>query len=83
MSDLTQQLRLDADEIECCGAGNEAANIRKAVHQLERLTEALSPSGDTKAAYMGEFKTERGHIVDWTTIKAIMATIRARSGVLA
>lgn len=52
--------------------------------------EALTPSADTKAAYMGEFSftvelahprlgTERRSIdVPWTTIKEIMAAIRER-----
>jgi len=54
--------------------------------------EALTPSGDTKAAYSGEFsirvydgEDESGEemwrlaLVDWTTIKAIMSTIKARA----
>lgn len=56
----------------------------------ERLTEALTPSAATKEAYIGEFNVpypvidENGdeimqHInVPWTTIKEIMAAIRAR-----
>lgn len=61
-----------------------------------RLREALTPSAETKAAYMGEFKfgvpmsyedEEQGGMVEymefvtvpWTTIKEIMAAIRARA----
>lgn len=55
------------------------------------LTEALTPSGDTKAAYMGEFSFNLTQVdefgdehqvktyVPWTTIKEIMAAIRARA----
>jgi len=58
--------------------------------EIERLRAALTPSGATKAAYGGEF-TFRVCIgyeddteiydtitVPWTTIKEIMAAIRAR-----
>jgi hypothetical protein len=57
----------------------------------ERLREALTPSGDTKTAYMGEFSFNiedydedgmewaRVVTVPWTTIKEIMAAIRARA----
>ena len=69
--------------------------------ERDALMEALTPSGETKAAYMGEFtiaiephfnedeepddEAEDApdpyeHItVPWTTIKEIMAAIRARS----
>ena len=59
--------------------------------EIDRLREALTPSGATKAAYAGEF-TFRVCIgyeddmeiydtitVPWTTIKEIMAAIRARA----
>ena len=57
----------------------------------ERLREALTPSGDTKAVYMGEFtfgvtevdedgdEVSRKVYVPWTTIKDIMAAILARA----
>lgn len=57
----------------------------------ERLREALTPSGDTKAAYMGEFgftitmshprlgEEHRRVDVPWTCIKEIMATIHDRA----
>ena len=60
-----------------------------------RLREALTPSGDTKAAYIGEFSMpspiidEHGDEVmlrpdiPWTTIKEIMAAIRARAALRA
>jgi hypothetical protein len=58
---------------------------------IKALVEALTPSGDTKAAYMGEFhfpQTMTGDdgedvtvktYVPWTTVKEIMAAIRARA----
>lgn len=61
------------------------------IEQHERMREALTPSGDTKAAYMGEFSFNLTQVdefgdersvktyVPWTTIKEIMAAIRARS----
>lgn len=57
----------------------------------EHLLEALTPSGDTKAAYMGEFSfdfpffdedgEECSHPINvpWTTIKEIMDAIRLRA----
>jgi hypothetical protein len=64
------------------GVDPEAENVR--------LREALTPSGDTKAAYIGDFSfpitLRLGHEeetrrvdVPWTTIKEIMAAIRARA----
>ena len=59
--------------------------------RVERLEEALTPSGDTKAEYISEFYhtielshpglgTEHRRIsVPWTTIKEIMAAIHARA----
>ena len=59
--------------------------------EILRLREALAPSGDTKASYMGEFSfslTRTGECGDeysekvyvpWTTIKEIMAAILARA----
>lgn len=61
---------------------------------LARLLEALTPSGATKAAYMGEFRFSFCHgfdedgndvVIDvqvpWTTIKAVMAAIVKRASV--
>ena len=59
------------------------------VAEIERLRAALTPSVETKAAYMGEFtipwpdhdedgnEVTRRVNVPWTTIKEIMAAIRA------
>lgn len=59
--------------------------------RIAALEEALNPSGDTKAAYIGEFTfsyeatDEEGEpctvrqSVPWTTIKEIMAAISARA----
>jgi len=59
--------------------------------RIAQLEAALTPSAETKAAYMGEFRIPF-HTVDedgnevmiypnvpWTTIKEIMAAIRARA----
>lgn len=68
----------------------EAENAAQA-ERIKRLEEAVTPSGDTKAAYMGEFsfpltmRDDDGDEFDakipvpWTTIKEIMAAIRARA----
>ncbi len=64
-----------------------AQAIKDAVaEERERWDRATLPSGDTKAAYHGEFETtiqtDRGEcdvMVRWTTIKEIMRAIRARS----
>ena len=55
----------------------------------EKALEALTPSAETKAAYVGEFQfsvpdfgNPAGHRfveVPWTTIKEIMAAIKARA----
>lgn len=59
--------------------------------EAERLREALTPSAETKTAYMGEFAIpvpmlddDGGEViatfnVPWVTIKQIMAAIRARA----
>lgn len=59
--------------------------------KIDRLTEALTPSGATKAAYIGEFSFDiedrdedgeecsRNVVVPWTTVKEIMAAIRSRA----
>ena len=68
-----------------------AKEVAEAQAKIARLTEALTPSGDTKAAYMGEFEfivfgmnddgEECSHkiTVPWTAIKEIMAAIKARA----
>lgn len=82
------------DENEAITAWNtRAPDPRLAEVEAERdgLRAALLPDGDTKAAYMGEFSfniTEYGDdggeiarkiYVPWTTIKEIMAAIKARA----
>lgn len=64
----------------------------KLIAKLPHIVEALTPSSDTKAAYMGEFwvrhpyRTEGGKhevvriSVPWTEIKKIMAAIRRQAG---
>ena len=67
------------------------------INQRDRLIAALTPDGDTKAAYMGEIKDdvmvtaydEDGEYVErnlkpyvsWTAIKAVMALIRKEGGI--
>ncbi len=49
---------------------------------LEAYREALTPSGETKATYMGEFHIIQGNRripVPWTTIKEIMHAIKRRA----
>jgi hypothetical protein len=74
---------------------HDADLILSLTKEVEGLREALEPSGATKAAYMGEFKfpmtrwdeDEHGESVEstfdvpvpWTTIKEIMAAIKARA----
>ncbi|WP_455155946.1 hypothetical protein, partial [Sphingomonas zeae] len=62
--------------------------------EVERLREALTPSGDTKAAYHGEFRFDvmfpsldedddepvpHPVVVPWDTVKEIMAAISSRA----
>lgn len=55
--------------------------------EIERLKAALTPSAETKAAYMGEFYFDEHNddgattvIVPWTTIKEIMSAIFTYAG---
>jgi hypothetical protein len=55
---------------------------KKAEAERDAMGEALTPSADTKAAYIGEFQFQFGDCtpnVPWTTIKQIMAAIRNRA----
>lgn len=66
---------------------------RKQADEIERLRKALTPSAETKAAYMGEFhvslpswdedgnEVRRKINVPWVTIKEIMAAIRKEASV--
>jgi hypothetical protein len=51
--------------------------------KLAKAVEALTPSGDTKAAYIAEVETDcpcgRPHTVSWTATKDIMKMIRDRA----
>lgn len=62
-----------------------AAPVSDADPSYESLLAAITPSGETKAKYIGEFsfaderRTNGGgkrHIVPWVTVKEIMHTIR-------
>jgi len=81
-------------DIHFIAAANPQA-ILKLIAENRAYREALTPSGDTKAAYHGDFSwsewetayDEHGGIyedetkrtVPWTTVKEIMAAIRARA----
>ena len=68
------------------------ARIAELEAERDRMREALTPSADTKAAYMSEFEMAvtrslpggdtdyRRVSVPWTAIKEIMAAISARAG---
>lgn len=76
--------------------GDEAAalvsQLNTITDQRDRLIAALTPSGDTKAAYMGEVRDEYSYTdeegydhtayrpVSWTAIKDVMALIRKEGG---
>jgi hypothetical protein len=63
------------------GAAEDLARaLLEARAENARLREALTPSGDTKAAYMGEIKDpETKRMVSWTAIKMVMAMIAKRA----
>ena len=83
MADLVERLR----GFSCFNCGHEAAVHEEAADEIEKLRAALTPSADTKAAYMGEFSIDlpdwdedgnevvRRVNVPWTTVKEIMAAI--------
>ena len=90
-------LVFDSEAVLCgvpceCGRGNYLpVYARVAVDEIRRQREALTPSAETKAAYMGEFAVEvsetddsgeefdRKIYVPWTVIKQIMAAIRKQA----
>jgi hypothetical protein len=59
------------------------ARIEELEAKLTKAVEALTPSGDTKAAYIAEVETDcpcgRPHTVSWTATKDIMKMIRERA----
>lgn len=61
---------------------NERARAEAAEARVKALEGALTPSTETKAAYIGEFQFQFGEYtpnVPWTCVKQIMAAIRARA----
>ena len=76
---------------EALGLHVQMQRAEAAEAKLAKAVEALTPSGDTKAEYMGEFCFSQTMIgedgdevtvktyVPWTTIKEIMAAILARA----
>ena len=60
----------------------DAERIKELEARVEAFEWALTPSGDTKAAYLGEFKQDVGRkkiVIEWTTVKEIMNKIRSRA----
>lgn len=80
-----------ADENAAFVALANPSAILSLISRVEALEEALKPSGETKAAYIGEFAFSvvvsdddgeanyQNYTVPWTTIKEIMAAIRDRA----
>lgn len=69
---------------------DRASERDAAAKEIAKLREALTPSADTKAAYIGEFsfgvtlragneEAHRSVEVPWTTVKEIMAAILAHA----
>lgn len=84
-SEIDQLFNEAADALTSLSAQLAAVTVRAEAAEAEgvRLREALTPSAETKAAYMGEFRFQFGEEftpnVPWTTIKEIMAAIRAQA----
>ena len=63
---------------------DSAAEIEALTAERDALREALTPSAETKAAYMGEVDCDCPtqswkHHVPWTSIKVIMKMIASRA----
>ena len=62
------------------GAAASAERIKELEARVAAFEWALTPSGDTKFAYIGEFKQavedENVIIIEWTVVKEIMEAIR-------
>lgn len=84
-----EQIPLD---LQLANTRHREASTAALMGENQRLREALTPSGATMAAYIGEFKFNHtvwdpdgeyeivhSVAVPWTTIKEIMAAIRARA----
>lgn len=91
MSDLLhalKMLRVSIDDLQDRRMALE--NCDHAIRAAEALEAALTPSAETKAAYIGEFnfpvvarlgrdEVTRHVAVPWDTVKQIMAAIRAQA----
>lgn len=82
--EAVEALAKTADQCELQFSDPVAATLRALLNERDALREALTPSADTKADYMSEVEcdcpTENWrHYVPWTSIKSIMAMIRARA----
>ena len=88
--DAREYISTTLDELEK-GEQRWKARADTLARRVERLEAALTPSADTKAAYMGEivltitYRDDNGNELTrdkdlpWTTIKEVMALIRARA----
>lgn len=104
MSELMQRMAIATLELTADNFHTEAKVITDAANEIaalraqrDRLIAALTPSAETKAAYMGEVRDdvwssgydENGeyeerrvsHHVSWAAIKDIMALIRKEGGI--
>lgn len=69
---LFREMRAERDRL--------AVELAAAQQREAALVDALTPSGDTKAAYMGEIKDpDTKRMVSWTAIKMVMAMVSARA----
>lgn len=103
MTDLIQRMAIATLELTADNFHTEAKVITDAANEIaalrakrDRLIAALTPSADTKAAYMGEVRDDvtvwieddEGDMVEytdrrhvsWTAIKEVMALIRKEGG---
>ena len=73
----------DDDALTVAHLKGYADGRRAAEAKLAEVVEALTPSGDTKAAYIAEVETDcpdgRPHTVSWTATKDIMKMIKERA----
>lgn len=89
---IEQQFRETPEGQQSTLFANMAKQIAELTAQRDRLIAALTPSGDTKAAYMGEVRDDvtfydeigndhtQDYAVSWTAIKEVMALIRKEVG---
>jgi hypothetical protein len=63
LADLPQQLRIDADELSGCGAGNEAEHLRQAADEIEDLRiSVISFGAPWMVKYAQDWCMPQGHL---------------------